>query len=592
MKKIFKVIAIVFSFSILSAQNVTINYNSFTPTNACNVFADQPTINTSQHLTNKGAPILINDASNSMKYIKMNHNYNGSYTNQKGTAYRITNPNNFKKDSKYRIIVTARNGAANVPTKGVYLKLSFAPVGVNSTCVGQTPFNNDVGFSEASFSNTPYFEIINIAGGIGGFIDYEFISSQVTTTTAYMMLQTYSAPSPEAPTNPEIQEIFIQKIQIIEIPPVFNINPTQQSISCNNTSSKTFSVVNVNNTTGTISYNWNVGTGWSRNGSPVSGTLSLPNNSITLTPTSPTILPSSVSVTPILNSVAQPTKTCSVTRASFTSSAMINGLTSICSGSSVYTISGAGTNSVTWSSSNTAIATISNANSTSVTLTKVGNGSVNLIATLTNACNQTVPIIKTVNFGTPTLTGLVSGPTCVGFGQTVTYTFNGSSNFGGNSYQWSVDAPIDDSSSFSSPNNCSWKYLGTQGSSQYVFKTGCIPTIAVVRVKINTTCGSSNYAYLYVTVNETGNCNNKISNIIQDDGNYASYYIDEENNNEIVEKVSDDNTKYFARIYDFNGNKVKEFISNDYDLSNLKSGIYILKLDINDEQLTSKIVVK
>ena len=60
-------------------------------------------------------------------------------------------------------------------------------------------------------------------------------------------------------------------------------------------------------------------------------------------------------------------------------------------------------------------------NPTSVTLTKIGSGTVNLVATLTNACGQTTAISKSVNVGSPILpaTVFVNGTTYTGYNQTL-----------------------------------------------------------------------------------------------------------------------------------------------------------------------------
>ena len=63
--------------------------------------------------------------------------------------------------------------------------------------------------------------------------------------------------------------------------PYFSLSPYNVAIPCEDTSPVTFSVENVNNSPGSLSFQWNVGTGWSRNGSPVSGTITTTTNWIT-----------------------------------------------------------------------------------------------------------------------------------------------------------------------------------------------------------------------------------------------------------------------------------------------------------------------
>lgn len=176
--------------------------------------------------------------------------------------------------------------------------------------------------------------------------------------------------------------------------PSFSLNPSNISIACGDTSSKTFSVSQANVPSGsTVTYQWSYN-GWS-------GNVNTSMSSITLSPTSGSSLPSNVSVTPYINGVAKPTLTCLVSRAPLSTSATISGSDSICSPStsSNYSLTGvlAGQN-VTWSSSNTAIATVSS-NGNNVTVNKQTNGTFNLIATISNSCGQTTNIIKNIRFG-------------------------------------------------------------------------------------------------------------------------------------------------------------------------------------------------
>lgn len=113
-------------------------------------------------------------------------------------------------------------------------------------------------------------------------------------------------------------------------------------------------------------------------------------------------MPSNVSVTPYINGVPQPTKTCTVSRSEFTSIATISGSVSICTPatSSSYSIANLGVgNTIAWSSSNTAVATVSATTGNNITVNKVSDGTFYLIARITNPCGQFVDIPKLVRFG-------------------------------------------------------------------------------------------------------------------------------------------------------------------------------------------------
>ncbi|MFC4722669.1 T9SS type A sorting domain-containing protein [Geojedonia litorea] len=174
-------------------------------------------------------------------------------------------------------------------------------------------------------------------------------------------------------------------------PPSFTLIPTSVSLSCGDTSSRTFTVTPANIPSGaTVTYQWSY-TGWSL--------ISSTATSITLQPNSGTSLPSNVSVTPFINGVAQTQKTCVVSRAPFSPSATLVGSDILCS-TGTYTINNMPSNSsVTWSSSNIYVATITPINSTQATLSKTGSGIVTVTATVINACGQQKTFTKNVTVG-------------------------------------------------------------------------------------------------------------------------------------------------------------------------------------------------
>lgn len=76
----------------------------------------------------------------------------------------------------------------------------------------------------------------------------------------------------------------------------------------------------------------------------------------------------------------------------------ISGNSALCSSGS-YTLNGATTGTISWTSSNTSIATVTQGNP--ATVTKVGNGSVNITATVTFCPNVTTAVTKTISVGVP-----------------------------------------------------------------------------------------------------------------------------------------------------------------------------------------------
>jgi hypothetical protein len=101
-----------------------------------------------------------------------------------------------------------------------------------------------------------------------------------------------------------------------------------------------------------------------------------------------------------------------VTRSLFTTSAVISGNETICT-NGTYTVTGleAGLSILSWSATNASVATLSGTSGTSTTLTKVAQGTVTLIATLLNSCNETKTITKNIIVGSPM--PLIDNFTCV-----------------------------------------------------------------------------------------------------------------------------------------------------------------------------------
>ncbi len=190
-----------------------------------------------------------------------------------------------------------------------------------------------------------------------------------------------------------------KEVQSRTAPVIFAISPTSFVFPACSTYQVLFQCLNLNNSPGFWQYRWTVGYGWTM----APGEYTTVTNYLYLQPSSPTTTPPYVNVTPILNGVAQPTLTSYIYRAPYTSDATINGNSNLCPGSS-QTFNMVGLNSnetVTWSLSNPTNANLSNTTSTQTTVSILNPGNVNLIATITNSCNQTVTKTIALNYGVP-----------------------------------------------------------------------------------------------------------------------------------------------------------------------------------------------
>lgn len=365
--------------------------------------------------------------------------------------------------------------------------------------------------------------------------------------------------------------------------PTFSFTPTNVSIPCGSTSPVTFTVTPSNIPSGaSVTYNWSY-SGWSL--------ISQTATSRTLQPSPGTSLPSTVSVTPSINGVAQNSRTSTVSRPAFTSSATITGSNSICSPATTgsYSISGllAG-QSVTWSSSNIAIATVSPVAGNNTIVTKVGNGTFNLIAKITNQCGELVNVTKAIRFG--------SGPLF-----TVQQNTGVSSNIEVLTLKGINNANIANEQI----TNVVWEEVqlnntdcgdvfGSGGVNAYVdyYVNNCNMQ---VKVTATNSCGST---IVYKTVQ-----NNRVSGGTESRLSQNNYSVFPNPAKDIVtiqlidqENQTEKNTTISGELFDMMGqskSKVQILDSKaTFSVRELKKGIYILKIYINDQVEIHQIAVE
>jgi hypothetical protein len=280
-------------------------------------------------------------------------------------------------------------------------------------------------------------------------------------------------------------------------PPIFTLSPSTVSVPCGSTAPITFTASNVYNSSGVLNYYWNVGAGWTIS----AGTYATSTNTLSLTPAS--YPPSNVSVTPNLDGKNYPQKTASITLAPFTSTATISGNSSICSGTSTYSLSGLLANqTVTWSLSNSSIATLGSTNGASTTLTNVAQGTVKLTAMIINTCNQTTSITRDIIVGSPM--PLIDNFTCAS--ESTPCFLNATANY--NYLIFNLSAPIGNYT----PLNTDWQWEKISGNffflenGQYnsatatgrqgnIYLTGANPTNNPLkfRCRVKNACGWGNW---------------------------------------------------------------------------------------------------
>jgi len=371
------------------------------------------------------------------------------------------------------------------------------------------------------------------------------------------------------------------------IPPSFTLSPTTLPLLCSDTSSRTFTVTPANIPSGAVvTYQWSHN-GWSE--------ISTTATSKTLQPNSGTTLPSSVTVTPFINGVSQGTRTCTVTRSDFTSSATISGSATICS-SVTYTMSGllTGQTVSSWTLSDPSKATLSATSGTTTTVTKIGIGQVTLTATISNACNQTVTKTLNLFIGASSPNAPAVPTVCVNLRDGNNYLLPASQ--GAASYQLIS----------SSPN------LRMNGTTNLTFTTApyminfraLVAGNYTVTIKTTNICGTTTATFPVNAQNCSTGGRNSASYAVYPNPASSVIYITYEQatgSEEGFMKASNSVTEtetLTTQLYDFGGNLVRtvNFAKSgtipSIDISDLKKGIYVLKIIAKELEETHRIIIE
>ena len=367
--------------------------------------------------------------------------------------------------------------------------------------------------------------------------------------------------------------------------PTFTLSPTTLNIPCGSVAPVTFSYSNVYSTPG-VTYNYSY-SGWTF--------VSQTPNSITLTPTNGDILPSNFTLIPKVNGVSQPYKVCTVTRAPFTSSTVITGAGSVCTSSS-YSIAGLQTGeTVQWSLSNTTIASLSNSSPNSVTVNKIGNGTVDLIATITNSCNQTTTTFKSINIGAPSFSSTnMTGDNNPLTGETKWYSVQPPAGY--TSLQWYFD-----NGGITGTSVNGWEILYGQGTSAIGAKVGD-PGLTYVVCKAFNSCSNS-IQYVPVSVRSiTDPCDSfkiSIKNPIKQSENLVGKILppveDPCDTPWNFRNINNKDVKKNINVYDLSGKLIysASFNGDKFDLSidKLSKGTYLLNIVLQDGNTQKEIII-
>lgn len=290
MKKIILAIFLLIE-TIAFAQNATIDYEAWNPTSQpCNIFGNSTNVPATgitsgsiAHRTRIGQPSY---AATDLG-ILMRTEFVTTGNVNKGTSFIIDY--NFKANYTYTITINAAANSNTSTNPFIRIDRNNNGGGGGNGCNGADNINANGGGNPAA---------VSIASTT--FSNYSFGPFVQGSNQPSLEISAFAA------SNGGFKTIVIRKITIVETPPapVFTITPSSVNIPCGTSTQQTFTVNNVNNSPGTLSYDWNLGTannGWIYLGSPAPQTFTTTSSSISLTSSSTASNISNVSVTVKLN---------------------------------------------------------------------------------------------------------------------------------------------------------------------------------------------------------------------------------------------------------------------------------------------------
>jgi len=389
---VFSVVVLFLSLSCFS-QTTTIDLDylkSSLSTTACNVFSPSVAVNAITHSSLAGG----------VSFNTTNGLYLDAQTSTNpfsGTGFVIDY--NFVPGYNYDISITANGDASMYLNTSVVSNLNAFPITSTGSCTLDPKVStwNTVGDGQLSVQCTGASHTFNVP-----------TFSISSGMPIYLVIWATGGNPSLIFDNLTISKIVITKTAIASS---FNITPATISLTCGTTSPVTYTVNNPGGVTGITDYTWNLGAtpnGWKLpNGSAAPSTYSTGTiNTLTLTPSCGSTL-ANISATVTANGTQYNTNQSgtSITQPSLS----ISGNSTLCSGSSTYSVANLPCNaSVNWSASPDGIVSLSCTSCNSTTITKTGDGSVTLTATVSNVCGSTPFVLnKSIAVGY-SLTGTIT----------------------------------------------------------------------------------------------------------------------------------------------------------------------------------------
>lgn len=582
---IFQLYFCIFFALTINAQTTTINYLTSITNGSCNIY-NPPTLNTLGGLLHSSLAGGVTFNSSSGIYLATTPQNFG------GVAYYINY--NFTPNNQYLIKITAA-GSDHYLNLWAAVVTGFGYLHTNSTTACGT--DNNVGSYGSSVVGVWQSTIQFPSGNSNQ--TYTFPQFSISGSTAPYLVIWSSGGDPSL----NLSGFYISSITITKIDSTsFTLASKLSSITCGSTTPDTLIVTGSNVPTGaTVSYIWNIGNnnGWLYNGSAAPATIPTTTDTLILTPSCGSPL-SNVSATANVNGTTNyNTNTVSVSTTQ--PSLSINGNSSICSGSSNYSINGLPCNaSVAWSTSPNGIVS-SQTNGNDVTLAKTGNGVIALTAIVSGMCGTNADTLTLpIQVGTLTPTYLdydYDAGNC--------YEVNVSTNYFTNAtYTWSYyNQAIGALKGLVQSNGgASAKLSLSEGTGTYnigVTATNSCGTGNIYYVSGYFNCGSGSPKIIKASPNPaTSTLNVTITNV--DNNTLSANATTSSEATTAQSLVSNSKGVTNMYLYDFNTGQLikkwnyKENTSSNYSLnvSGVNRGIYVLKMERDNVSASTKVILQ
>ncbi len=428
----------IFVYGTLAAQTNTtvINFQTWSPSSTTCIFSSPTSVPT----TINGTASSISNQANigQVNYSTANHAVSMSTVTNGVLGTMFSMPFAFTAGKNYsiRIVADALKATPSDSDPRLYIDVHSNGLGTNVLCNGPGAIG-PMGSGSYQHSQT----IFNT-----GYTEYNFdLNPPIAVSKNTLSISALPGAAPNSTAT-----IYIRKITITETPgvlqPSFTVSASPTTITCGAATPVTFTVNNVNGTTGVTGYTWSIpnaigstDNGWLYAGSPAPTTINTVGNTLTLTQN---CIKTQGAVTASATAQGN-TYNAGGTNLTLNSATMsIAGNQNLICNAETYSISGIPCGAtVAWSiSPATGVASLSSSTGSSVTITKTGSGNISLTAAVTS-CVGTLQTynIPSIKVGATTASDITiqtsNGVTSYCYGTSMAFFIN-NANLGLTNINW------------------------------------------------------------------------------------------------------------------------------------------------------------